>query len=96
MARIGDAELPGGEHASMASNQTAILANQRRRRPAPLLDARRDRRDLRVGVRAGIFRVWDQPIDRPPLDLVGRPRSLISIAISRAGARAPRRGALAR
>jgi hypothetical protein len=33
----------------------------------------------------------DQPIDRPPLDLVGRPRSLISVADSRAGAR-PRGG----
>jgi hypothetical protein len=27
----------------------------------------------------------DQPIDRPPLDLVGRPRSLISGSLSRAG-----------
>src|ERR1700730_9789189 len=85
---LGDAELPGGEHPGVARNQTAVLANQRRRRPAPLLDARRDRRDLRVGVCAGIFRVWDQPIDRPPLDLVGRPRSLISGRLSRAGARA--------
>jgi hypothetical protein len=39
-----------------------------------------------------IFRVRDQPIDRPPLDLVGRPRPLIFTADSRAGARAPRRG----
>jgi superfamily II DNA or RNA helicase len=39
-----------------------------------------------------IFGVWDQPIDRPPLDLVGRPRLLISASDSRAGARAPRRG----
>ena len=38
---LGDAELPGGEHASMAGNQATILAHQRRRRPAPLLDARR-------------------------------------------------------
>jgi hypothetical protein len=37
-----------------------------------------------------IFCVWDQPIDRPPLDLVGRPRPLIFIADSRACAR-PRR-----
>jgi hypothetical protein len=34
-----------------------------------------------------IFGVWDQPIDRPPLDLIGRPRSLIFRAASRAGAR---------
>jgi hypothetical protein len=35
-----------------------------------------------------IFGIRDQPIDRPPLDLVGRPRPLIYVAISRAGARA--------
>jgi len=40
-----------------------------------------------IRVDPGIFRVWDQPIDRPPLDLVGRPRSMISVADSRAGAR---------
>jgi hypothetical protein len=89
---LGDAELPGGEDPGVARNQTAVLANQRRRRPAPLLDARRDRRDLRISVGPCIFRVRDQPIDRPPLDLVGRPRPLIFTADSRAGARAPRRG----
>ena len=61
-----------------------------RRRPAPLLDARRDRRDLGIRVGPGISCIRDQPIDRPPLDLVGRPRSLISGRLSRAGARAPR------
>ena len=70
----GDAELPGGEHASMASNQTAILAHQRRARPTPLLDARRDRGDLGIRVGPCIFGIRDQPIDRPPLDLVRRPR----------------------
>ena len=43
-----------------------------------LLDARGDRGDLRIRVGPCIFRVRDQPIDRPPLDLVGRPRPLIS------------------
>src|SRR5580704_15850669 len=33
------------------------------------------------------FCVRDQPVDLPPLDLVGRPRSLIFQAVSRAGAR---------
>jgi hypothetical protein len=33
---------------------------------------------------AGIFRVRDQPVDRPPFDLIGRPRPLISDADSRA------------
>jgi hypothetical protein len=73
-----------------ARDQATVLAHQRRRRPAPLLDARGDRRNLRIRVGPGIFRVWDQPVDRPPLDLVGRPRPLISVAISRARARAPR------
>ena len=43
---------------------------------------------------AGIFRVWDQPFDPPPLDLVRRPRSLIFGLDSRAGARAARRSVL--
>jgi len=89
---LGDAELPGGEYPGVARDQAAILAHQRRRRPAPLLDACRDRGDLGIRVGPGIFRVRDQPIDRPPLDPVRRPRSLISVADSRAGARAPREG----
>jgi hypothetical protein len=52
----------------------------------------RDGRDLGIRVGPGVFRVRDQPIDRPPLDPVRRPRSLISVADSRAGARAPREG----
>src|SRR6202040_3386162 len=83
----GDAELPRGEHASMAGNQATILAHQRRRRPAPLLDARRDRRALGIRVGSCVFRVRNQPIVRPALDLVGRPRPLISGRLSRAGAR---------
>ena len=71
-------ELPGGEHASMAGDQATVLAHQRRTRPAPLPDARRDRRDLGIRVGPCIFGVWDQPLNRPPFDLVGRPRSLIS------------------
>jgi hypothetical protein len=71
----------------MAGNQATILAHQRRRRPTPLLDARRDRGDLGIRVGPCIFRVWDQPIDRPALDLIGRPRPLISGNLSRAGAR---------
>src|SRR5580700_5383427 len=56
-------------------------------RPAPLLDARGDGGDLSIRVGPCIFGVWDQPIDPPPLDLVSRPRSLISRGLSRAGAR---------
>ena len=89
---LGDAKLPGSEHASVAGDQATILAHQRRARPAPLLDARRDGRDLGVRVGPSVFRVWDQPIDPPALDLIGRPRSLNSGLDSRAGARAPREG----
>jgi hypothetical protein len=55
------------------------------------LDARGYRGDLRLRVRPCIFRIRDQPVDRPPFDLVGRPRSLISGAVS-PSARAPRAG----
>jgi hypothetical protein len=58
----------------VARDQAPVLAHQRWRRPAPLLDARGDRGDLSVGVRPRVARIRDQPIDRPPLDLVGRPR----------------------
>jgi hypothetical protein len=34
-----------------------------------------------------VFRIRDQPVDRPALDLVGRPRPLIFGGLSRAGAR---------
>ena len=47
-------------------------------------DARGYRGDLGIRVGPCIFRVRDQPIDRPALDLVGRPRSLISGSLSRA------------
>jgi class 3 adenylate cyclase len=58
--------------------------------PGGICVARVMRDQVREG--SGIFGVWDQPIDRPALDLVGRPRSLISRRLSRAGARAPREG----
>jgi hypothetical protein len=54
---------------------------------APAPPARRPRGycgHLSVRVGPSIFRIRDQPIDCPPLDLVRRPRSLISAAISRA------------
>jgi hypothetical protein len=69
------------------STRPVSLGDQHRRRPAPLLDARRDGRDLRIRVGPCVFRIRDQPIDPPALDLVGRPRPLVSVAISRACAR---------
>jgi GNAT superfamily N-acetyltransferase len=41
-----------------------------------------------------IFRVWDQPVDRPPLDLIGRPRPLISGSLARGRAGARERGSV--
>jgi len=79
------------QYPGVARNQATVLAHQRRRRPTPLLDARGYRGDLSVGVCVGIFRVRDQPIDRPPFDLVRRPRPLIFRAASAAGARTRRR-----
>jgi hypothetical protein len=89
---LGDAELPRSEYPGVARNQAPVLTHQRRRRPAPFLDARGDCGDLGIRVGPRVARIGDQPIDRPALDLVGRPRPLISGRLSRAGARAPRRG----
>ena len=69
-----------GEYPRVARNQPAVLAHQRRRRPAPLLDARGYRGDLGIRVGPCIFGIRDQPVDRPPFDLIGRPRPLISVA----------------
>jgi DNA ligase D-like protein (predicted ligase) len=91
---LDDAQLPGSEDPGVARNQAAILAHQRWRRPAPLLDARRDRRDLGIRVGPCIFRVGDQPIDRPALDLVRRPRPLISGRLPRVRAPARQRGSV--
>ncbi len=82
--------MQGVDLCRQAAFQAAVLAHQRRRRPAPLLDASGYRGNLGIRVGPGVFRVWDQPIDRPALDLVGRPRLLISRLLSRAGARTRR------
>src|SRR5580704_13656129 len=85
---VGVAGLITAWNASVACDQASVLAHQRRRRPAPLLDARGYRGDLGIRVGPGIFRVRDQPIDRPPFDLVRRPRPLISGSLARVRAAA--------
>jgi hypothetical protein len=61
---LGDAELPGREHPGVARNQTAVLAHQRRRRPAPLFDAGGYRGDLGIRVGAGgALRGWATLLD---------------------------------
>jgi hypothetical protein len=42
------------QHASVASNDTALLVDEDRNRPAPFADRRRDLVDLLRAVRAGI------------------------------------------
>ena len=63
----------GGEYPRVARDQPAVLAHQRRRRPAPLLDARGYRGDLgiRVGPPATAFDF------RPPL--LGNRRHVVRI-----------------
>jgi len=58
-------------------------------RPRPLgaLFGQLTEGDLSIRMDPGVFRIRDQPVDRPPLDLIGRPQSLIFRAVSRAGAR---------
>jgi hypothetical protein len=91
---LGDAELPGGKHASMARDQATVLTHHAGLvQPHSLMLAAiaatwADRGHLGVRVGAGIFGIRDQPLDPPALDLVGRPRSLISRRLSRACARA--------
>jgi hypothetical protein len=62
------------------AHRTAIGLSSRRPWP-PLIDSWRCRLCPVAGV------VAYQPVDRPALDLIGRPRLLISGSISRAGAR---------
>ena len=60
-----DGGLIAGHARILAARQLGIAEIPVMRRPAPLLDARRDRRDLRIRVGPGIFGIRDQPIDRP-------------------------------
>jgi hypothetical protein len=55
------------------SYNPARRVNQHRVRPAPLLHARRKLRDLSLGMRPGILRIRDQPVDRPALNLIRGP-----------------------
>jgi hypothetical protein len=57
----------------VTGNNPARLVGENRIRPAPLLHARRKLCDLSLGVRPGILRIRDQPVDRPSLNLICRP-----------------------
>jgi hypothetical protein len=60
----------------VSRDNPAGLVGKHRVGPAPLLHARRKLRNLSLGVRPVILRVRDQPVDRPALNLIRRPRSL--------------------
>ena len=75
----------------MPGDQRTLFVDEHRVGEAKFADRGGDLCHLFGGMSASISGVWDQPIDRPPLDLVGRPRPLIFIAVSaRARARAER------
>ncbi len=57
----------------MAGNDRPLLVDQDRERPAEFPDRRRDLRDLRGAVGAGVARLWDQARHGPALDAIGRP-----------------------
>jgi ParB/Sulfiredoxin domain len=83
--QLGIAEIPVMVAAGWSEAQ---------KRAYVLADTCSYRGDLRIRVGPSVFRVWDQPIDRPALDLVGRPRPLISGRLARRRAPARQRGSV--
>jgi hypothetical protein len=73
------------EHTAMPGDQRTLFVNEHRVGETKFADRCGDLRYLLVGMSASIASVGDQPIDRPALDLVRRPRLLIYVGISRAG-----------
>ena len=73
---FGIAELPRSKDPGMAGYNSDRLVRKHRVHPAPLLHARRKLRDLSLGVRPGVLRIRDKPVDRPSLDLIRRPLGL--------------------
>jgi hypothetical protein len=75
--------LPRSENPGVSRDNPARLVGKHRVRPAPLLHARRKLRDLSLGMGPGIFRIRDQPVDRPALDLIRRPCALARARVAR-------------
>jgi hypothetical protein len=73
---LGNAELPRCEDVRVSRNYPAFFVGEHRVRPAPLLHACRNLRDLSFGMSSGISRIRDQPVNRPALDLIRRPDGL--------------------
>jgi hypothetical protein len=70
------------EHTAMPGDQRTRFVNEHRVGEAKFADRGSDLRYLLVAMSASISGVWDQPTDRPPLDLVGRPRPFWRRAIT--------------
>jgi hypothetical protein len=69
----------------MPGDQRILFVNEHRVGEAKFADRGSDLRYLLVGMRASIPGVGDKFRERPPLDLVRRPRPLIFAPDSRAG-----------
>ena len=91
---IGNAELLRPEHTAMPGDQRTLFVNEHRVGEAKFADRGSDLRYLLVAMSASISGIRDQPIDRPPLDLVGRPPPLISGSLARGRAGARQRGSV--
>ena len=61
----------------MPGDQRTLFVNEHRVGEAKFADRGSDLRYLLVAMSASIPGIRDQPTERPPLDLVGRPRPLI-------------------
>ena len=68
-------QLCRGTDARMTGEQHTLLVDQHRHRPAPFEDGGSDFVEVGLAMKPGIVRVGYQPLDRPALDLVGRPRT---------------------
>ena len=66
--RFREAKLARREHTPMSRNDHAIIADQHGVHETKLRDRASDLRDLGLGMRPGIARMRDQPVERPMLE----------------------------
>ena len=68
---VRHAELPRREQPAMSGNDAVVAVDQDRVCPAELADGCRDLRNLRIRMRAGVLREWDQSRGRAVFDREG-------------------------
>src|SRR5580704_5201068 len=66
----------------MTGEQHTLLVGQHRHRPAPFEDGGSDFVEVGLAMKPGVVRVGYQPLDRPALELVGRPRTRRALILS--------------